>query len=77
MVSVAWLNEFGPIEVERWTKPMMKRAKKAARDVLEGVGILRTDVPDRSGVTRCIAMRRECTDDERRLVLEQYLESAR
>ena len=75
MVSVALLTEErgGPLPREEWTSKERQIARRAARAALDGVGDETTDIPE-DGRT-IIAIRRQCTDSERRQVLEKYLQA--
>jgi len=68
MTSVALLTKQagGPILRDQWTKKELKIAFRAACHCLEGVGIESTD--DLSDGELTTIIRRQCTDDERRLV---------
>ena len=75
MVSVALLSrDLGgrPIPRSEWTKRELKIARRAARQALEGVGDESTDTPEDGQITHVI--RRQCRDEERRQVLEKYLQ---
>lgn len=74
MVSVALLTreDNGPILRELWTAKELKMARRAARKTLEAVGDKTTDIPEEGSITTLI--RRRCTDDERKGVVESFLE---
>lgn len=62
-----------PLPVANWTPRERKIARRAAKRALEGVGDATTDVlADGPEIT--ITLRRQCRDEERRQVLEKYLQ---
>ena len=75
MVTVAVWEYFAdhPVPVDNWTIKQRKLAKKVARAALDGVGVVTKDVASFDEGTTIYALRRLCTDDERRMVTEQYL----
>lgn len=54
-----------------WPPAAHAIAEKVATRVLDGVGVPSTDVAEMGQITRVV--RRQCTDDERRRVIEKYL----
>lgn len=59
--------------VADWSPTAHALAEKVAMRVLDGVGVPSTDVVEIATITRVV--RRQCTDDERRRVVEKYLTS--
>lgn len=57
--------------VAEWPPAAFAIAEKVASRVLDGVGEAATDVVETGQITRIV--RRQCTDDERRRVIEKYL----
>ena len=74
MVSVALFDAGRQEQIPRemWTKQERRLAKDVARGALEGVGEPGTDTWEDFGTVICL--RRQCADDERRRVLEKYLQ---
>ena len=75
MVSVALFSNFKQEQIHRmnWTKQERKIARSAALSALTDAGDSTTDTWEDSG--SIIALRRRCRDDERRLVVEKYLQT--
>lgn len=71
MVSTALLLQSGPKFRAEWNQKDRRIANRAALRGLEGVGLTETDTPEEGRITTII--RRQCTDDERKSVLERYL----
>lgn len=57
--------------LDQWPPAAHLVAEKVANRVLDGVGVPTTDVIETGQITRIV--RRQCTDDERRRVVEKYL----
>jgi len=58
--------------VPEWPPAAFGLAEKVARRVLDGVGVQSTDVITTGTWTTIV--RRQCRDDERRQVVEKYLQ---
>lgn len=74
MASVALFNTARREQIPRemWTKRERTIAIEEARAAMDGVGDPQSDTIEDHGTI--IALRRVCTDDERRRVLERFLE---
>lgn len=68
MVSVS-INQ---TPIAAWPPAWRPLAERLARKVLDGAGVPATDVIQ-WGAALCLTVRRQCSDDERRLVVEKYL----
>lgn len=75
MVSVAlWDAERREkIHRELWSKREREAVKSIAREALEDVGERSSDIWEDFG--SILALRRQCRDEERRQVLEKYLQT--
>lgn len=75
MVSVAVLDftRTRVLSVAEWSIVQKLLVKQVASEVLRGVGLTATDTPDKD-VSITHVLRRQCTDDERRRVLEKYVQ---
>lgn len=73
MATVALLTRErnGPIPRREWTHEEARLAHQAVRAAIAGVGLPETDKTEEGDITAII--RRQCTDQERRRVLEKYL----
>jgi hypothetical protein len=69
MVSVS----VNGMPVPEWTPAAHMLAERVAVRVLDGVGLPATDDVQMGMITRVV--RRQCTDDERRRVVEKYLQT--
>lgn len=67
MVSVS----VNGLYVADWPPAAHAIAERVARRVLDGVGVPSTDVVEMGQITRIV--RRQCSDDERRRVVEKFL----
>ena len=72
MVSVAIMDKRGPIAIADWSPWFHKLAERYGAKTLDCVGDATTDAVEIGGTCRII--RRQCKDDERRKVLEKFLE---
>lgn len=61
----------GPIPRPEWTTREARLARRAMKAALDSVGEPQTDTPEDGDLT--VITRRQCSDDERRQVLERYL----
>ena len=71
MASVALYRRGVMLQKEQWNQEERKFARRCLAGTLEGVGVPATDVSSDEGRVSAI-VRRLCTDDERRQVLEKY-----
>lgn len=67
MVSVSVNGLF----TAQWSPSVHEVANRVAQRVLDGIGVPSTDRIEIGTITRVV--RRQCTDAERRLVVEPYL----
>jgi len=57
--------------VAEWTAQHRMIADRVARRTLDGIGLQSTDTVEMGAL--CLFIRRQCTDQERRRVLEKFL----